>query len=148
MTSPQYLMWFSRFGLPHLETQYWLDDCYDLKRMLDNADTATYDQYGSLNYVEHIERGVIPDEEWEEGFNNYMSMVEAEEAEERATNPPAAYGEISVRPPAGHHHATLWSEYRTFRDRDQMRATAAWLADELGENRVTSHWYEPGTETA
>lgn len=148
MTSPQYLMWFSRHGLPHLETQYFLDDCYDLKRMLDNADTLTFDQYGVLDYVEHIERGVIPQDEWEEGFTNYLTTVEAEEAEERAANPPTAYGEIKIRPPAGHQHATLWSPYRVFRDRDQMRAAAAWLADELGEDRVSAEWFTPEEGTA
>lgn len=142
MTSPQYLMWFSRHGLPHLETQYWIEDCYDLKRMLHNADTSTFDQYGVLNYVEHIERGVIPKDEWEAGLEEYIKMAEAEEAQEREANPPAAYGEISVRPPAGHHHATMWSSYRTFTGRDQMRATAAWLADELGKGRVNAVWVE------
>lgn len=148
MTSPQYLMWFSRYGLPHLETQYWLDDCYDLKWMLDNADTSTFDQYGVLNYVEHIERGVIPRDEWEAGLEEYIKTAEAEDAEERATHPPAAYGEISVRPPADHHHHNLWETYHTFRDRDQMCATAAWLADQLGEDRVTTRWHEPNEEHA
>lgn len=140
MTSPTYLMWFSRHGLPHLVTQYWLDDCYDLKRMLNNADTHVFDQYGVLSHVEHIERGVIPRDEWEAGLEEYIKQAEAEEADARATATPTARGEISVRPPADHHHNQMWETYRTFTDRDQMRATAAWLRDELGDDRVHSAW--------
>lgn len=148
MIKPKYLMWFTRYGLPHLVAQDSIEDCYDLEWTLNNADTATFDQYGVLNYVEHIGRGVIPDEEWDAGLEEYIETVEAEEAAEREANPPTGYGQIGVRPPAGHRHATLWSVCQTFRDRDQMRETVAWLADELGEDRVTSYWYNPGTGTA
>lgn len=132
MSKPKYLMWFSRFGSPHLVTQDSIEDCYDLDIMLDDAETWFFDQYGCLDCVEHIGQGIIPDDQWEQGLEEYAR-------DQAATPPPtresATVGAINVQSPPIH-NARMWETYRTYSDRDQMQADYSWLREKLGDDRV------------
>ena len=135
---PPYLMWFTRFGNPHLQTMWRLDDCYDLAYALDNADTATFDSYGILDYVEHVTLGVIPEGEWDAGLAEYIKVARLEYAAEQKANP--SLGEIRISaPPAMRSHG--WETYRTYTDEAKMMSEYSALAGSLGPERVSVVWH-------
>lgn len=135
MSSPEYLMWFSRFGTPHLETQDRLDDCYELKHMLRNADTETFDMYGVLDRVERVGHGVIPPDEWESGLEEYVRQTGPDLT--RSAND--GTGEIRISPPPGV-LPKVWETYRTYTDHGQIQADYQWLCETLGVDRVVIEW--------
>ncbi|QDH92370.1 hypothetical protein SEA_SPOOKY_105 [Gordonia phage Spooky] len=140
-TTTCYLMWFTRFGLSHLEIHFHLDDCYDLELMLDDCDTHIFDQYGILDQVEECtDTGsrIIPDDEWETGMEAYRKRRDAEAAARRAKNPPPKpYGHISIRTPgSGRTVASGWEQLTTCSTEDEFnRVRDLWTA-RLGASRV------------
>ena len=137
MSGPKYLMWFSRFGNPHLVKQYHLEDCYELDDMLDDAETEVFDQYGVLNCVEHIGNGVIPDDEYEAGLDRWRAEIDAEVQEiyERAVKRVAFICRIEVRPP-GELHTSGWEVYSHYLSQAGAERDLLMLRDALGDDRV------------
>lgn len=136
----QFLMWFTRYGSPHLVPQPTLEDCLDLARMLDDAETYVFDQYGVLDCVEQVGYAVIPDDVWDEFFDKYCEEQNAIEAEERDKRGPNPYvGMIYVRPPnpeSGKRRTFSEELYGQYTDASRMNADYAMLAKGLGEDRV------------
>ena len=137
----QFLMWFTRYGSPHLVPQPTLEDCLDLMRMLDDAETYVFDQYGVLDCVEQVGYAVIPDDVWDELLDKYCEEQAAIEAEERAKRGPnpAYVGMIYVRPPnpeSGKRRTFSEELYGQYTDASRMNADYAMLAKGLGEDRV------------
>ena len=138
MSGPKYLMWFSRFGNPHLVKQYHLEDCYELDDMLDDAETEVFDQYGVLNCVEHIGSGVIPDDEYDAGLDRWQAERDAEigEAYDRLDAARARpVRAIDIRTP-GELHTSGWETYRVYADADRAERDLLMLRDALGDDRV------------
>ena len=137
----QFLMWFTRFGSPHLVLQSTLEDCLDLARVLDDADTYVFDQYGVLNCVEQVGYAVIPDDVWDELFDKYceeQAAIEAEEHAKRGPNPKYV-GMIYVQPPnpeSGKKRSFSKELYGRYTDASRMNEDYAMLAKGLGEDRV------------
>lgn len=138
MSGPKYLMWFSRFGNPHLVKQYYLEDCYELDDMLDDAETEVYDQYGVLNCVEHIDNGVIPDDEYDAGLDRWRAErdAELEGAYDRLGDARAhPVRRIDIRTP-GEVRTSGWEVYNMYSDAARAERDLLMLRDALGDDRV------------
>lgn len=135
-----YLMWFMRFGSTNLVTQSSLEDCYELEYMLDNADTSVFDQYGVLRSVEHVETGIVPDNEWDAGLEKYIEKCKREDAKEAVKSPrPRAAGRININPPEGF-RSPFSATYRTYINEDEMFREYHTLSSALGD-RVSLDLY-------
>ena len=131
-------MWFSRFGNPHLVKQYYLEDCYELDDMLDDAETEVYDQYGVLNCVEHIDNGVIPDDEYDAGLDRWRAERDAEiEGDhihlENARAHPIRRIDIRTPDPL---RTSGWETYSVYADAARAERDLLMLRDALGDDRV------------
>lgn len=137
---PEYLMWFMRFGSPHLVTKYTLEDCYDLDLVLEDSEIHVMDSYGVLNCVEHIETGVISDEDWDKGLEAYREQLEKEAEEERADKPAPkpVLGEIYIATPPGEFRRSGKERFRSYTDERKMYDQYHELSRALGD-RVTLH---------
>ena len=137
MSGPKYLMWFSRFGNPHLVKQYYLEDCYELDDMLDDAETEVYDQYGVLNCVEHVVHGIIPDDEYDAGLDRWRHErdLEFEDAYERAFKRGAFTYRIDIRTPS-ELHTSGWEVYSVYANQSRAERDLLMLRDALGDDRV------------
>lgn len=130
-------MWFSRFGNPHLVKQYYLEDCYELDDMLDDAEAEVYDQYGVLNCVEHVVHGIIPDDQWEAGIALWRTERDAEfeEAYERGVKRAGFTYRIDIRTPS-ELHTSGWEVYSVYSSQATAEHDLLMLRDALGDNRV------------
>ena len=130
-------MWFSRFGNPHLVKQYYLEDCYELDDMLDDAETEVYDQYGVLNCVEHVVHGIIPDDQWEAGIALWRTErdTELEEVYERAFKRGAFTYRIDIRTP-DELRTSGWEVYSVYANQSRAERDLLMLRDALGDDRV------------
>lgn len=130
-------MWFSRFGNPHLVKQYYLEDCYELDDMLDDAETEVFDQYGVLNCVEHVVHGIIPDDQWEAGIALWRTERddELEEVYERAFKRGAFTYRIDIRTP-DELHTSGWEVYSVYANQSRAERDLLMLRDALGDDRV------------
>lgn len=135
----KYLMWFMRFGVPHLERQSTLEDCLDLAHMLEDADTYTYDQYGVLNCIEHVETGIIDPDEWDRLREEYATRLQQEyEEEKRSGGSPEIAGWINVRPPESmKSKPVMYEQYQAFYSEKLMWEAYEMLVANLGEGRVS-----------
>lgn len=59
INSDSYIMWFTRYRYPEMHVMDCIEDCYDLDWMLEDAESAVFDQYGILSAVERVGQGVI-----------------------------------------------------------------------------------------
>lgn len=130
-------MWFFRFGNPHLVKQYYLEDCYELDDMLDDAETEVFDQYGVLNCVEHVIHGIIPDDQWEAGIALWRTErdAELEEVYERAFKRGAFTYRIDIRTPS-ELHTSGWEVYSVYANQSRAERDLLMLRDALGDDRV------------
>lgn len=131
-------MWFMRYGNPHLVKKYHLEDCYELDDMLDDAETEVFDQYGVLNCVEHIDSGVIPDDEYDAGLDRWQAERDAE-IETAYNRLEAARARpvrrIDIRTP-DKLHTSGWETYNVYTGAARAERDLLMLRDALGDDRV------------
>jgi len=136
-----YLMWFSRYGSPHIEQQPTLEDCYDLDVYLENAEMWEFDQYGVLVAVENVGEGVVPDDVYEAGLDAYRARQDKELAANPAkVNEPV--GTIYIRTPDKHARPYAnEAQYCTYYDKTILEREKERLTNALGANRVRVQQY-------
>ncbi|WP_432794443.1 hypothetical protein [Rhodococcus ruber] len=132
-----YLMWFSRFGATECHAMPSIEDCYDLALMLEDAETYVFDQYGVLGEVEKVGEGVVPDDEWERGLEEYRA-VEVAECQASSEAIPRDAGAIDIRRPGRGWAFSLVSSPSV----NDLRSEEARLAALLGRDRVQLRLYK------
>lgn len=75
-----YVMRFTRYGHPEEHTRDSLTECLHLANFLEDCGTWDFDQYGILEEVECVGRGVIPDDEWDQILEVFQADWHAFEA--------------------------------------------------------------------
>ena len=117
--------------------QYYLEDCYELDDMLDDAETEVFDQYGVLNCVEHVIHGIIPDDQWEAGIALWRTErdAELEDVYERAVKRVAFTYRIDIRTPS-ELHTSGWEVYSVYANQSRAERDLLMLRDALGDDRV------------
>jgi hypothetical protein len=138
----KYLMWFARYGSTEVREEYDITDCYDLDWMLDDADSAIFDQYGILCEVEEITDDgsrIIPDDEWEQGLEAYKAKVRAER-EAKATPRPKPHGQVLIYPPFaedGPNRSVInWVDVCTAYNATELELLRERWALQIGDERV------------
>jgi hypothetical protein len=138
----KYLMWFARYHTTEVREEWHIEDCYDLDWMLDDADSATFDQYGILCEVEEVTDAgsrIIPDDEWKQGLEAYKEKVLAER-EAKATPRPKPHGEVLIYPPFakdGPHRSVInWVYVGTAYNATELELLRERWALQIGDERV------------
>lgn len=138
-----YIMWFTRYGSTEARTEFDIESCYELAHMLDDCESAIFDQYGCLGAVEKVGEGVIPDAVWERGFAAWKARVQAEyEAELAAEEPrPKVIGSIEVAPPDGRERRFGWYPMGNATTIEDLEAKHQRAIELFGDDRVRVRKY-------
>ncbi|WP_261949517.1 hypothetical protein [Rhodococcus sp. T9N] len=143
-----YIMWFAqRYGAPEMHIMDSVDDCYSLARMLEDADTAVFDQYGILSAVEHVGHGVIADDQWNLGFEAFKAQRQTElEQSMQRSQIPKAVGCIEIR--SAYQFARLggWVHEASYSSLDTLTAELDRLQAILPASRVRSRIFRQVAE--
>lgn len=132
-----HIMWFTRYGSPEMQVMESLEDCYSLAWMLEDADTAVFDQYGSLSAVEHVGHGVIADDQWESGLKSFMAQRRVELEKSMQRNPSLkAVGCIEIQSADQSPHLGGWVHESNYYSLDELTAELYRLRAILPESRV------------
>lgn len=142
-----HIMWFTRYGSPEMHVMESLEDCYDLAWMLEDADTAVFDQYGILTAVEHVGHGVITDDQWESGLKSFMAQRRVELEKYMQRNPrPKAVGCIEIQSTDQSSRRGRWVHEASYSTLDVLQSELDRLQAILPQSRVRSRIFKQVAE--
>lgn len=132
-----HIMWFTRYGSPEMQVMESLEDCYDLAWMLEDAEMAVFDQYGSLSAVEHVGHGVIADDLWDSGLEAFKALRRVELERSRQRSPSLkAVGCIEIQSADQSPHLGGWVHESSYYSLDELTAELYRLRAILPGSRV------------
>lgn len=143
INSGSYIMWFTRYRSPEMHVRDSIEECYDLEWILEEADTAVFDQYGVLSMVECVGQGVIDRDEWNRGLEAFKARRRAEIERHDLANPrPHAVGCIEIQSADSDVRFGGWVYLARFFSLEDLNSELVRLRTILPEHRVRSRVFE------